>query len=259
MNDTTRTHAVKTVLLNKYRQDKGYLAFDEVSSYHLPGQKDRICDMLVQSLWGSMGYTRIGIEIKVSKQDLRKELSDFSKSDVWYKYVNKWFLAVPSLDIITDEDIPDTWGVMLCTKNARIIKDASMHEAETPVELFTTWSNRMLKSYMSISEHIAQVDEYKGGVENKIAEGIERELERRESLRRDAAYAKKVAIIESIFGNIEWEDSDSLRAQAERLKYLWDTDWGSLDQELGKIKASALSVIDHVQTMNIAGNQASKL
>jgi hypothetical protein len=72
----------------------------------------RTADMMVFSVWPSRGIYCDGVEIKVSRSDLRSELAAPQKADDMAKYCRCWWLAVPD-DLLTPEImVPDVWGIV---------------------------------------------------------------------------------------------------------------------------------------------------
>lgn len=88
------------------------------------------------ALWGSDGFEADGYEVKASKSDLNRELSDLSK---WQRVgcrCNRWWLVVWDAKWLDDPRIPAEWGLL-----AREHRDGEEHlkvvrratpKAETP-------------------------------------------------------------------------------------------------------------------------------
>lgn len=73
----------------------------------------RRADAIAMSLWPSMGLELHGIECKASRTDWLKELKDPSKSDAFYGFVDRWWLAVSDPTIVRDGELPPTWGLLI--------------------------------------------------------------------------------------------------------------------------------------------------
>lgn len=157
LTDKQKTEQIREVLRKKYHKDKGYLCLEELSSNQLHTTNGTsLCDMFCFSLWQSGGHKRIGIEIKVSKADLKKELENFSKSNVWFSYTNKWFLAIPDTLSLEGFDIPDSWGIItvgLTSKRARVAKEAEYRECLLDEGLMASIVLKMQLSSIDINEH----------------------------------------------------------------------------------------------------------
>lgn len=71
----------------------------------------RRADLIWQGVTAS-GRELVGHEIKVTRADLLTELADPAKSDPWMRYCDRWYLVVPTLDLIEGLDLPPAWGLM---------------------------------------------------------------------------------------------------------------------------------------------------
>lgn len=72
---------------------------------------NRYADVLALSVWPSNGLTLDGYEIKASRADLKKELSDLSKHAAIARYCDTWTLVVWDETVLV-EGIPETWGIL---------------------------------------------------------------------------------------------------------------------------------------------------
>lgn len=72
---------------------------------------NRYADVLALSVWPSKGLTLDGYEIKASRADLKKELSDLSKHEAVARYCDTWTLVVWDETVLV-EGIPETWGIV---------------------------------------------------------------------------------------------------------------------------------------------------
>jgi len=77
---------------------------------------NRYADVLALSVWPSKGLTLDGYEIKASRADLKKELSDLSKHEAVARYCDTWTLVVWDESVLV-EGIPEEWGICI-TKDA---------------------------------------------------------------------------------------------------------------------------------------------
>ncbi|MCC6426256.1 MAG: MmcB family DNA repair protein [Phycisphaerales bacterium] len=85
----------------------------------------RVADALMMSLWRSRGLALTGFEIKVSRHDWLRELKDPSKADPICKFCDHWYIAVGDHDVAKVEELPETWGLIVCDgKKVKIVKKA---------------------------------------------------------------------------------------------------------------------------------------
>lgn len=84
-------------------------------------------DAIAMSLFPSRGFEIHGFEIKVSKNDWKKELSDPYKAEQIQSFCHRWWIVVPDKDIITLSEVPQNWGVIVAKKNGNsVLKDAPL-------------------------------------------------------------------------------------------------------------------------------------
>lgn len=75
----------------------------------------RRCDLLAMHSWPSRGYEVHGYEVKISKADWAKELASPEKAESWWRWCDRWSLAVPAEAwgaISRAGDAPVGWGVV---------------------------------------------------------------------------------------------------------------------------------------------------
>jgi hypothetical protein len=89
----------------------------------------RYADMIAMSLWPSMGLEITGFEIKVSRADWLKEISDEKKAVAVQQFCDRWCLVVPHKNhekmvrgIADEGELPVTWG-MLTVDEAGIVRE----------------------------------------------------------------------------------------------------------------------------------------
>ena len=93
----------------------------------------RTADFIALDLWPSAGLRFHGHEVKVSRSDWLSELKDPDKADAFKRYMDYWWLVVPSADIVRD-DLPDDWGLIVndrIAKQAPLLKPAPMPHTMT--------------------------------------------------------------------------------------------------------------------------------
>ena len=72
----------------------------------------RWADALAMNMYQSRGLAIVGFEIKVSRNDLKKELVQPNKAEAVGCFCNHWYLVVPK-GLIKDTDIiPAAWGIL---------------------------------------------------------------------------------------------------------------------------------------------------
>lgn len=87
-----------------------WLVLDEVRNAAGFGAT-RSADLVAVSLWPSDGLFIIGHETKVSRTDLKRELSDHTKATETARYCDVWWLVVWDEKLLAGLDIPAEWGI----------------------------------------------------------------------------------------------------------------------------------------------------
>lgn len=104
------THQVITRLEKKYCAPSwGF--FTEVKDS--VGYGHRRADGIAIAMWRSLGLEIHGFEVKVSRSDWLNELKDGGKSDVIFKYCDRWWIIVGDASIVREGELPPTWGLQV--------------------------------------------------------------------------------------------------------------------------------------------------
>ena len=74
---------------------------------------NRTADAMAMSLWPSRGLHIYGFEVKKTRTDWLREFKKPEKADDIGIYCHYWYLVVGSEDIVKDEEIPKTWGLII--------------------------------------------------------------------------------------------------------------------------------------------------
>lgn len=117
---------VVEALRSRYSDERRYVTLEEV--YESTGARGRRLDLVVVDCWRSGGFRIEGIEIKVSKADLRRELQNSDKHNVFMQWLDYYSLAAPVTAIDLDV-IPKHWGVYA------IMQDGSIKVRRKPLDL----------------------------------------------------------------------------------------------------------------------------
>jgi hypothetical protein len=107
----------------------GWQVFTELAN-GISEREPRRADVVAMGLWPSRGMEVHGYEIKVARQDVRKELSDPRKQDAIGRYCDFWWLVISDASIIEGLIVPAPWGVLMPEKRAlRLMKRARKQRA----------------------------------------------------------------------------------------------------------------------------------
>ena len=98
----------------------------------------RRADALYVRFTRSRGYCIDGHELKISRSDWRRELTDPGKAEAWWPYCTRWWIVAPDPSIVPAAELPDGWGLMCPPRNGRrfrVIVPARVKEPTITLEL----------------------------------------------------------------------------------------------------------------------------
>ena len=131
---------VRKALRNKYSDSRRYAVAEEVGLQ--TGYSHRRLDMMVLDCYASNGFRIDGIEIKVSKADLKRELEDPEKHVAFFDVIDYFTLACPKG--IADLDIiPKKWGVL------QISDDLSTRFLRRPIALHDEVERKVPRGFLA--------------------------------------------------------------------------------------------------------------
>jgi hypothetical protein len=116
---TSMTEAGLSAALRKHYAGNGMVYLPQVRSNTGYSGQVRTADAIVVSTWPSRGIYAVGIEIKVSKSDLKSELSKPEKAHEIGKFCHQWWLATP-VGLTKEMEIPPAWGVLEVAETGKV-------------------------------------------------------------------------------------------------------------------------------------------
>jgi hypothetical protein len=120
----------------------------------------RWADAMAMSVWPSRGFDIHGIEVKVSRYDWKKELSQPEKSAPVQQYCNRWWIVTPDEPLIGKGELPSTWGWMKVSgKGVRVVIDAPRLEPKAPTVEFLA---SILRNASKSDDNALEAARYKG-------------------------------------------------------------------------------------------------
>jgi hypothetical protein len=95
---------------------------------------NRSADVMMIGLWPSRGCLIEGMELKISRGDWLRELKRPEKAEAFVPYCDRWWVIASDAAIVKLEEVPATWGLMICAgRGVKVVKDAPKLEAK-PVD-----------------------------------------------------------------------------------------------------------------------------
>ena len=155
---------IKKALYYKYTEPEWFIGFEVGNS--TGAELRRHADAVAINTYPSKKFEVRGFEIKVSKQDLQRELDNGLKADEIARYCNYWFLVTPK-GLTKGMQIPEPWGIIEYDGDKlRQIKKAEYFN-NTPDMGF-------MIAFMRGCERVARRfdDEYRDMVEESVKERV---------------------------------------------------------------------------------------
>lgn len=171
-------------LRGRYTQPEWAVFFEVANG--TGGNARRHADAVAMNMWPSRGLSILGFEIKVSRNDLIRELKKPAKAEAIAQYCDEWWLAVPKGLILDDDDIPIPWGIMECNKG--VLRVSKKAHSLNPKPITKEFMAAVLRSAGKADEAtIRQIreeihKEYQENNKNYIEQEIERRTKRFEIL-----------------------------------------------------------------------------
>lgn len=118
-----------------------YPASDWLRAFEVPdvagAQPSRYCDAMFVHRDPSRGDL-VGIEIKVSRGDMRRELADPAKAATFSSRVHDWYVAAP-VGVLSGSDVPPRWGWLTIAADGTVRQERSPMRNEAPAVWTHSW------------------------------------------------------------------------------------------------------------------------
>lgn len=227
--DRCTANVMRELLRMKFDGHRRYAVAEEVGNQ--TGFQKRRLDMVVVDVYESNGYSVEGIEIKVSKSDLRKELQDSSKHNIFFDDLDYYSLAAP-LEIIDKDLIPKHWGIYAAKLGSdgkwslrTVRKPLSLHDkrVDTIGRGFFACLSRAIACQSPTATKLNQAERrgFEKGVEHERINMGYREREVNKN-------AERLRELEKLFENCRlWGDGCAEKgiAKFEAVMQMGDIDW----------------------------------
>lgn len=246
---TITTANIRALLHDRFNDTRRYAVATEVGN--ATGlEHNRRLDMVIVDCYKSNNYSIEGIEIKISKADLRRELQDASKHNIFFDNIDYYSLAAPE-DIIDTDLIPSKWGLYavktlpdgslyLYTKR----KPLSLHDERMPT-IDRPFAVSLMRALSCQSPTKAQLDEARREGEER---GAKRERERFNHSTEAfelIQLKEKVAAYEKLYGKFSgaWE----IEYAIERFERFRNLNLSKLEKSLEWLITDMQKTLDFLQ------------
>ena len=130
-----------------------YPASDWLRAFEVPdvagAQPSRYCDAMFVHRDPSRGDL-VGIEIKVSRGDMRRELADPAKAATFSSRVHDWYVAAP-VGVLSGSDVPPRWGWMTVAEDGTVRQERVPERNDRP----TPWRHSWQLAFMGAVQRTA--------------------------------------------------------------------------------------------------------
>jgi hypothetical protein len=183
----------------------------------------RRLDVVAFNLWGARSYRTVGFEIKVSRGDWMRELTDFRKQDEWLAVVDEFFIVAPG-GLVKPEELPVGWGLLELRGSRMFTKAQPQPRRGTtlPREIVARFFTRLLAMRDSALQDSEQKDravtwqlrdELEAKVRKEMAEQGNPEIERHKEK------ADRYDALMRDLGLDSWWEERKLRTAVQLLKH----------------------------------------
>lgn len=237
---------MRKLLRSRFGDSRRYAIAEEVGNQ--TGYQRRRLDMVVVDVYQSNGYSLEGIEIKVSKSDLRRELQDSSKHNIFFDDLDYYSLAAPS-DVIDKDIIPKHWGIY-----AASFKDGEwrLRTARRPCSIHDKGRPDISRPFFAcLARALACQSPTAKALDAARMEGIEEGIEKE---RRSSSYRVKRADevlddlkkYEELFESCRLWGAGSVEKGIERFKAFQAMDFDFLPKRIDSIIDAATKIRDNL-------------
>lgn len=100
---------IAAALRDRYRAPECAIAFEVAQGTGLDAR--RHVDAVAMELWPSRGLAIHGIEIKVTRNDWRREKANPEKAEEIARFCDFFWIAAPK-DVVPQDELPSAWGLL---------------------------------------------------------------------------------------------------------------------------------------------------
>lgn len=214
---------VCNAICQKFSDSRQYAIATEVGL--TTGGSRRRIDMVIVNCYASNHFRIDGIEIKVSKADLRRELEDPDKHVAFFDLLDYYTLACPE-GIADLSLLPPKWGLLVVSDDGRAYyrrKPLALHDSvdRTVPRGFFAGYVRAIQQYSPSAKALAS--EYDRGVKDGIAQEKRHMRYQQERLSRDVERLERLDQLEWRF-NLWGDKKEEKLEEFERFRSA-NPDW----------------------------------
>lgn len=240
------THQINGLLRERYCAPE-WAIFFEVQNGTGAG-RSRYADALAMNLFPSRGLELHGFEVKVSRSDWKRELSNPHKAEDHFKNCDRWWIVAPK-GVVEKDELPPTWGHIIADESG--LRQTVVAPRLEPVQ----WSRAFVAAFLRRASETdsreidAIVSKRVLDATNRINENFEQRVKDRVRLVEEKLH--RVQEVEKAAG-ISLTDWSATPETGRLIKILQDSrlfsDFDSL-KDVSKRLQWALKALDDAQTI----------
>lgn len=239
---------VRSLLRGRFNDARRYAIAEEVGNATGLEQHRRL-DMVIVDCYKSNRYSIEGIEIKVSKADLRRELQDSSKHNIFFPNLDFYSLAAPE-SIIDMDIIPPKWGVyvvkQLPNDDLRLYtrrKPLSLHD-EVQSSIDRPFAASLIRALSCQSPTKAQLDEAREDGYQRGWRRANEEFSRTPASRENVLMREKLDAYEKLYEKCEFWGAHDIERSVEQFEKYRKVRLDDLERKLKYLSDDLVKVLD---------------
>jgi len=124
IEDKELTRLTKNALKRKFDYPEWGLFFE------VKGKNGKMADAIAYNLYPSRNWRTIGMEVKVSRSDWKKEKQTASKNDWFVGQVDEFYVVAGRKGIVKESELPEGWGLYEMKGGGKLyqVKDSDLTE-----------------------------------------------------------------------------------------------------------------------------------
>ncbi len=170
-----KSHAVIELLRNRYAPPAW--AFLEQVANGTGFAADRHVDAIAMGVWPSRGLELTGFEVKVSRNDWRRELRKPDKAEPIAARMDRFYVVAPA-DIVPRDEVPSAWGLLEVIGGKKLIERKPAEKLE-PEPLDRLFLAAILRKAASVSPTLEMQAEARRQAHDEVEQEFERRVEQR--------------------------------------------------------------------------------
>lgn len=170
-----KSHSVVDLLRDRYAPPAW--AFLEQVANGTGFAADRHVDAIAMGVWPSRGLELLGFEVKVSRNDWRRELRKPDKAEPIAERMDRFYVVAPA-DVVPRDEVPAAWGLLEVVGGKKLIERKPAEKLD-PEPLDRLFLAAILRKAASVSPTLEMRAEARRQANEEVERSIESRVESR--------------------------------------------------------------------------------